>query len=234
MTFQYEGSELELFARATNWKRYWSALVWPYVRGSVLEVGAGIGSTSRLFADSCVDSWLALEPDSELASRIGHEAASGSYPMNLSVRVGTLESLEDELRFDLVMYIDVLEHIADDAGELARAARLLRPGGHIVVLAPAHQSLFSEFDASIGHFRRYDRDSLSALTPEGVVLDHVRYLDSVGLLASAGNRFLLRSSSPTRSQILLWDRVFVPASVVIDRLSWNRFGKSVMAVFRAP
>jgi 2-polyprenyl-3-methyl-5-hydroxy-6-metoxy-1,4-benzoquinol methylase len=44
--------------------------------------------------------------------------------------------------------IDVLEHIEDDKSELARAVSHLRPGGRLVVLSPANQWLFSEFDRS--------------------------------------------------------------------------------------
>ncbi len=45
--FVYEGSELELFALATNWKAYWSSKVQPYLGPRVLEVGAGSGSNIR-------------------------------------------------------------------------------------------------------------------------------------------------------------------------------------------
>lgn len=234
MPFEYAGSELELFSQAVRWKRYWADEVARFVWGDVLEVGAGIGSTARLFANADVASWTALEPDERLVARIGSSLPSGGFPPHYSVRAATIADVPEVPSFDLILYIDVLEHIEDDGPELRRASRRLRPGGRIVVLAPAHQLLFSAFDAAIGHYRRYDRGSLSALTPEHLVLDEVRYLDSVGLLASAGNRFLLRSSTPTWSQISLWDRVLVPASVVIDRLTANRFGKSVIAVFRSP
>jgi hypothetical protein len=67
----YVGGELELFARAANWKRYWSHVLGPCVRGRVLDVGAGLGATARLFArHEGVDSWLALEPDASLAAEM--------------------------------------------------------------------------------------------------------------------------------------------------------------------
>jgi hypothetical protein len=46
MKQKYCGSELELFSMAINWKRYLAATVSRYVRGSVLEVGAGIGGST--------------------------------------------------------------------------------------------------------------------------------------------------------------------------------------------
>ena len=67
-----------------------------------------------------------------------------------------------------MLYIDVLEHIEHDLDELARAASHLAPGGHLVVLAPAHQALFSDFDRAIGHYRRYNRAGLQKLAPAGL------------------------------------------------------------------
>lgn len=55
---------------------------------------------------------------------------------------GTLEALA-ALAFDTIIYIDVLEHIEDDREELNRAASHLRPGGHLIILSPAHQKLFT-------------------------------------------------------------------------------------------
>jgi 2-polyprenyl-3-methyl-5-hydroxy-6-metoxy-1,4-benzoquinol methylase len=145
---------------------------------------------------------------------------------------GVLADLPDEPGFDAILYLDVLEHIADDRRELAGAARRLVPGGHVVVLAPAHGALYSEFDAQVGHHRRYDKGSLRALGPAGVTLVALRYLDSVGLLASLANRLLLRQALPTARQIAFWDCVMIPASRVLDRVALGALGKSVLAVWR--
>ena len=40
----YVGQELDVFAHAVHWKRYWSSQIEPYLRGDVLEVGAGLGA----------------------------------------------------------------------------------------------------------------------------------------------------------------------------------------------
>ena len=43
-SFTYPGDELVLFQHATNWKKYFSRQIKPYIKGDVLEVGAGIGA----------------------------------------------------------------------------------------------------------------------------------------------------------------------------------------------
>jgi SAM-dependent methyltransferase len=228
----YVGNELELFAHARNWKRYWSSVIRPYLRGAVLEVGAGLGANTKLLCGqtTSVRRWVCLEPDSRLLELLRKSIGLS----NVEPRLGTVESLEANERFDAILYIDVLEHIPDDAAEIRRAAARLREGGHLIVLSPAHQWLFSPFDVAIGHCRRYTRASLRR-TGEGI--DHLQlercdYLDSCGLFASAANRVLLRQSLPTLKQILVWDRFMVPVSRIIDPLLLRRFGKSVVGVWK--
>lgn len=226
----YIGTELEIFSQAVNWKRYWADRIRPYVRGAVLEVGAGTGvNTPFLKAEDC-SRWLCLEPDAVL----GGELEKRCRTLGCDALVGTLEDVPEAMRFDTILYIDVLEHIADDRAELQRATGFLRAGGHLAVLAPAHQWLFTPFDAAIGHYRRYTRRTLAQAAPP--TLDPVRidYLDAVGVLLSLGNRVALRQRMPAQRQVLLWDRVAVPMSRRLDGMLGYRAGKSVLAVWRRP
>jgi protein-L-isoaspartate O-methyltransferase len=228
--YSYEGSELDVFTLATNWKAYWASRVEQHIGSRVLEVGAGLGATARVLCND-QKKWIALEPDPTLARRMQAEVSAGRLPANCEVRVGTLEDTDKSEFFDTILYIDVLEHIQDDRGELEHAAERLDQGGCIVVLAPAHQFLYTAFDRAIGHFRRYNRGMIAALEPSGLKLSQFEYLDSVGFLASLGNRCFLDSSSPSASQIKIWDRLMVPVSRGLDPLLQRRFGKSVLAVW---
>jgi SAM-dependent methyltransferase len=227
----YVGQELDIFAHARNWKRYWSSHVRPHLSGDVLEVGAGIGANTPLLDPPSVHSWVSLEPDAELAQRAAAAFAGDPATSGCQVIVGTLQTLRQDLRFDALLYIDVLEHIEQDKEELERAAISLKTGGRLIVLSPAHQWLYTEFDQSIGHVRRYDRASLSACSPEGCTLSKLCYLDSVGMLASCANRLLLHQAMPDLRQILFWDRYLIPLSTFLDRLLFHRVGKSILAVW---
>lgn len=228
----YVGTELELFARAHGWKSYYGSMIARYIHGDVLEVGAGIGGTTTVLFTPKVRSWLCLEPDAALATQLESATERLGGETSPSVRVGYLEDLPANMLFDCILYIDVLEHIRDDREQLAHAAEHLRPGGRIVVLSPAHEFLFSEFDRQIGHFRRYNRRSLAAAKPPGVAEESWFYLDSVGTILSLANRLLLRSDQPTVGQIRLWDRCVIPISRLIDPLLGHRVGKSIVMVWR--
>jgi SAM-dependent methyltransferase len=225
--FSYQGHELDIFAGAQHWKSYWASRIRRWIHGDILEVGAGLGANTALLQNEEVRSWRCIEPDPELVRRLEVSVASLK---GCSVITGTLESVAG-CQFDSILYIDVLEHIKADRDELATAADLLREGGYIVVVAPAHQFLFSEFDASIGHYRRYDKNLLKACSPASCHLETMFYLDSIGLFASAANRIILRQSQPTAKQIQTWDRYMVPLSRVIDPLLLYGFGKTICGIW---
>jgi 2-polyprenyl-3-methyl-5-hydroxy-6-metoxy-1,4-benzoquinol methylase len=178
--FTYQGNELELFQHATHWKNYFSQQLKPYIKGDVLEAGAGIGSTTLLLNDGKNPSWLMLEPDDDMSSLLEKKLNAKEFPANCRIKKGTIENVQST--FDTIIYIDVLEHIATDAEELQKAAALLNDGGHIIVLSPAFQFLYSPFDKAIGHYRRYNKRMLRALTPTELALISNRYYDSVGWL----------------------------------------------------
>ena len=231
-SYVYEGSELATFAHAVRWKAYVRRHVRPYLGPRVLEVGAGIGETTRMLAQGFHGQWTCLEPDAALAGGIHTLRARGELPSGCEVVVGSLSDLPADRLFDTLLYLDVLEHIERDADEVVLAARHLAPDGFLVVLAPAHQWLFTPFDEAIGHWRRYTRSSLARLTARSLRLRKLVYLDAVGLLASAANRVVLKSGHPTVRQITFWDRCMVPVSTVVDPLLGHRVGKSVLAVWQ--
>jgi SAM-dependent methyltransferase len=229
--YSYVGRELELFAEAVHWKRYFRSAIADRLVGDVLEVGAGIGETARHLLDGRQRSWLCLEPDERLATRLRAWAEGAAVTPRPTVQIGTILDLDARSRFDTILYIDVLEHIEDDRGEMERAADLLAPGGTLIVVSPAFPRLFSEFDRSVGHYRRYTRASLAAVMPASLRPLRVRYIDSVGFMASLANRALLRQALPSSRQIAVWDRVMIPASRVLDPLLAYGFGRSVVAVY---
>ena len=228
---EYTGRELDVFQAAVHWKLYMRRFLSPYLTGDVLEVGAGIGGAMQILCNATQRSWTALEPDTHLAERIRTNKSLAAFPVPVRVVTGTTADLPASARFDAILYFDVLEHIQEDAQELARASDLLVPGGALLVVAPAHQWLWTPFDAQIGHIRRYSASRLTAAAPPGLKLLRIRSLDSVGLLASLGNRLMLHSATPTARQVWFWDSILVRLSQGLDPLLFYRVGKSLLGIW---
>jgi 2-polyprenyl-3-methyl-5-hydroxy-6-metoxy-1,4-benzoquinol methylase len=230
--YTYPGEELALFEHAKNWKKYFAKNISQYIRGQVLEVGAGIGGTTRLLFNDSVEQWSLMEPDLPMQEQLKTKLLNGDLPVKCRLLEGTLDNLDSGSLFDCIIYIDVLEHIEHDTSELKKAASHLRKGGYIIVLSPAFQSLFSPFDKAIGHYRRYTKKSLKAVTPASLQVDRLFHLDSVGYFASLVNRMFLKQAYPTLKQVQFWDRWMIPVSKLIDKLFFNSFGKSIVGIWK--
>ena len=227
---RYVGNELATFAHATNFHDYYLRLFGPYLRGDVLEVGAGLGTFTRGILARNPGSLTACEPDEAMA-----QSLAGIAPGRVHLVVGGLRDIPSERGpFDAVVYVDVLEHIEDDRAEVLHAASRLKPGGVLIIGGPAHQWLYSPFDKAIGHYRRYDRASINKLLSgsELLRLELFRYIDSLGVALSLGNRWLGRQASPTSSQIKFWNDWVLPMSKRIDPWLGYQLGKSFVAIAR--
>ena len=228
--FQYSGDELALFSLAANWKAYWSSQIASFVGDCILDVGAGIGTTARALNFKRYKKWVGIEPDKSLCEIASREKANGTIPSHVEIRHGTTADIPPDEQFDTALYIDVLEHIEDHKEELIRVGRNISAGGNVLIVVPAHNFLYTDFDRKIGHFRRYDKKTMLAAIPENFRVRQMRYLDSVGMAASLANKLLLKSDTPTVGQIRFWDNVMVRASRMADPLFGYTVGKSMICV----
>ena len=229
--FEYEGSELDIFMHAINWKSYWSKIISNYVNGDILEVGSGIGGNLSYLFNENVKSYTGLEPDISLSEQSKNNIPKNLTGMSIDYFEGVIDRLDSSLTYDTILYIDVLEHIKDDKAELILASSYLKKGGHLIVLSPAHQHLFSEFDKAIGHYRRYDNNSIALVTNDNLKIVNSIYLDSVGYFASLANKLFLKERYPSLRQIQFWDSFIIRLSTIFDKLFFFKAGKTIVAVF---
>ncbi len=228
----YIGNELEVFQFAKGWKSYFGSFLRPYLKGKVLEVGAGIGSTTKYLCNGKQSDWVCLEPDSKLYGELQRKIEGAELPDCCRAVKGITRDLPAGEKFDAILYIDVIEHIEKDKEELAFAQTILNDGGYLIVLVPAHQFLYSPFDKAIGHYRRYNKKMLQKIGPENLHLDWIKYLDSFGLLASVLNKYILKQDYPSVKQIIFWDNVMIRISKLTDLFVLYQFGKSLVSIWK--
>jgi SAM-dependent methyltransferase len=119
----------------------------------VLDVGCGTGATTlRLQRFGPVVGLDIGRRALEVARGRGLSVAQASAT-HLPVRPGA---------FDLVVALDVLEHLDDDVGAARQMRTALRPGGLLLATVPAYPFLWSGHDEALGHRRRYRRGPLLA------------------------------------------------------------------------
>lgn len=122
-----------------------------------LEVGSGTGGFIAALREQRPDvTARGVEPSAG--------AAELARARGVDVGPGTFEDLPaDDASADVLLALDVLEHCADDAVALAEAARVVRPGGVLLLTVPALAGLWSPHDELNHHYRRYSPESLTTV-----------------------------------------------------------------------
>lgn len=159
VSFPHESYDLLLGNEETSglWVKWRASQILRIMKDNKLkvlwEVGSGHGN-------------VAIPLQQENIAVIGIEplfnGAAISAKNGVRTYLGTLESLNlPPNSISAIGAFDVLEHIEKPGALLSEIYRVLKPGGILLVSVPAHQWLFSDFDKSIGHFRRYSKRVLS-------------------------------------------------------------------------
>jgi SAM-dependent methyltransferase len=226
----YEGRDLEVLAEMPNYYDWIMDTFASYVRGRVIEYGAGAGTVSARLAPLADELTLVelstnlIEP---LRVRFGHDH-------KVKVISESLENHAAQLgaeAVDTVVMVNVLEHIEDDREALAHLLRILKPGGHLLLFVPALQGLMSKLDRMHGHFRRYHRpDLVSKAQMAGGDVLVARYFDVAGVVPWFLLNKLMGSTTFNPALINFHDRYIVPVSRSVERLISPPFGKNLLLI----
>jgi 2-polyprenyl-3-methyl-5-hydroxy-6-metoxy-1,4-benzoquinol methylase len=230
---RYAADDLETMQEARRYSDHVFGLVRDFVGSRVLEVGSGIGTmTSRLV--DVADVVVGIEPNGNCATRL-HEAM-GTHP-RFTLRSCHFEECDAaELashRFDSVLLINVLEHIADDVSALKTFEHIVVPGGRVIVFVPALQMAYGPLDAELGHHRRYSKRSLrAAFAAAGLDLVQLRYTNPIGLAGWMYNAHISKSTRHSVAQVRLFETLVAPWALPLERLLPPPIGLSLIAVGR--
>jgi 2-polyprenyl-3-methyl-5-hydroxy-6-metoxy-1,4-benzoquinol methylase len=175
--------ELRELARARRLCDWMFEQFEPYVRGRMVEVGAGIGTFTERALAAGAERMLLVEPEEgcagELERRFGTDARV-EVARELLPNAPALRAMAGEA--DFVLCQNVLEHIEDDAVATAAMAATLRPGGNLSLLVPALPRLFGTLDLVYGHWRRYTPDSLRAVVEAaGLEVLDLHWFNALGI-----------------------------------------------------
>lgn len=217
---------LEDLSGAVNYRRWLVDLAVPWLGTDVLEVGSGLGD----YAADLADRGLHVTATEADATRL--RQLRGRFGDDPRIRVRQLLApVDEDAGHDAVVAFNVLEHIPDDAAALRSFARLVRPGGNVVMLVPAFPVAMSRFDRLVGHERRYRRASLArAFRRADLRLRELHYVNSLGLLAWLVGMRLLGMCPRDGVGLRIYDRLVIPLLRAAEQRAAPPFGQSLFAV----
>lgn len=229
--FEYEGSDLEAMDSAKNYPNWILEEFAPFLKGSVADVGAGSGNFSTYLLRAKIDRLHAFEPSASmhrvLKDRFRDEKRFESVNSYLEEAVDRYAS-----SFDAVVYNNVMEHVQDDLAELQAVHKVLKPGGYVLIYVPAMTWLYSEFDRSLGHFRRYDkRSGRTVLENAGFSVKVAKYADILGILPWLLFMKLMKCKL-SKGNVGLYDRVGIPLTRFLESIVEPPVGKNILLVGR--
>ena len=238
-TFEYTGRELEAMAEAANYHRWIIRMFAPYLGRRIVEVGAGLASFSELILEhhKC-ESLSLVEPSAEMYKHLQAKAAelSGSVS-GLTVDtynadfVAVAPVIKKKQAPDSIIYVNVLEHIADDELELKTVQQTLSAGGRLFVFVPALPWLYGAFDERVGHMRRYTKRGLEEkLQQAGFKTLLSSYFDVAGIAPWWIKYCLMRSVTMEPASVRFYDRFVVPAVSRLESVVRPPLGKNLIVV----
>jgi SAM-dependent methyltransferase len=232
----YAGRDLESMSFARNYHRWILDLFAPHLGRRLVEVGAGTGSFSELLLALGPESLTLVEPSAEMHRRLVERVGGAAGASRLRIYNDTFAGAAPRLAADgggpdSVIYVNVLEHVADDEAELRVVREVLAPGGRLFLFVPAFAWLYGSFDRQVGHHRRYTRRGLVAKCERaGLKVVRAIYFDAAGVLPWWVKYRLLRSEKMEPAAVRFYDDFCVPLLRRVESVVAPPFGKNVLLV----
>jgi SAM-dependent methyltransferase len=228
----YAGKDLEAMSFAVNYHRWILSIFEPYLGARVVEVGAGTGSFSELLLERRLESLSLVEPSTAMHQQLCERVAESR---NVTTYNDVFENVAEQIRLaerpDSIIYVNVLEHIADDVHELSVINKTLDAGGRIFIFVPALRWLHGSYDRQINHFRRYTRTELEKkCVAAGFRVIASRYFDLFGVLPWWVKYKVLQSNNMEPGAVRFYDQRVVPIAKVLESTLSPPLGKNVLLI----
>ena len=233
--FDTEGEDtLNTIALADHLNSWMYNSIKPFCQGKILEIGSGVGNISEYFLNDKAEILLTDIREGYCASL--RDKFNGSNTL-LGIETLNLVDADFDKKFsihlgcyDSVFALNVVEHIFDDQLAVSNCYKLLKPGGRLVVLVPAYQWLYNNFDAELEHYRRYTRKRLESIfLKSSFSIYHSQYFNAAGIAGWFVSGKLQHHRIIPAGQIRLYNKL-VGVFRLFDKLILNSFGLSVITV----
>lgn len=232
--FDQEGLDiLDVVAKAKKLNNWMYETIEPFCKGAVLEVGSGTGNISEFFVTNKYDISVSdLRENYRIILKDKFNLPENKV-LDLDIVAPDFDIKSKELlnTFDSVFSLNVVEHIKDDDLAIKNMVKLLKPGGNLVILVPAYQALYNNFDTTLEHYRRYNKKSLTKLMGNYGEIISSFYFNAVGTLGWWVSGKLFKNKMIPEGEMKLYNSL-VPIIKIVDKVTFNKVGLSIICVIK--
>ena len=217
----------ERFDNANFHINYCLKFIKKYLKGDILEVGAGCGSFTKNYLNKSINSITLTELDKKNILDLKEK-----FKANANIKILNKNIEDVSGKFDSIIYLHVLEHIKNDKKEILNATKRLNKNGFLVIMVPAHQKIYSNLDKAVGHFRRYEIEFFNK-NFKSLEKINIKFLDTMGYFLYLFNKFFFKKEVyPSKFKIFIWDKIFTPLTIIVDFIFRYRFGKCILVIYK--
>ena len=223
----YNGWELESFDEASNFRELQLNKIKKFIKNKdIIDIGSGNGGLINYYLKE-TNKVSAIEPSVKLK-----KVLEAKYKKKINI---FLNKKRLKKKYDVILYMDVIEHIKKYNKEIELIKNNLKKDGLIIINVPAFNFLYTDFDKNIGHIKRFSKkDILNISKKHNLKIEKIEYYDSIGFFLILFTKFFFKiklNKRNVKNNIKIWDSL-IPISKFFDRIFLNLIGKSLICVLK--
>ncbi len=225
--------DLENTERRQNFNNWLYEEIFPAIKGDILEIGSGIGTYSEKIICDFPNSEIALSDFSQtyvknLEKRFDKNITFYKLDLNLK---SDYDKIGYE-KFDTIVGVNVLDNVENDEFALQQLYKMLKKNGMLVLLLPAHKSLFSQLDRNIGRLRRYSKTELkSKISKTDFEIVKMFYFNAIGIIGWYLNGKSGKTPKLSDNAFKTYDKM-IPITKFIEKMTGRKVGLSIICYLK--
>lgn len=220
---------LNVIEKANRFNEWMYNVISPHCKGSILEIGSGIGNISKFFIydnkkivlSDLRNNYCELLTEKFKNPILKIDLVNPNFDKEYKTLFQT---------FDSVFALNVIEHIENDILAISNCKKLLKEGGNLIILVPAYQWLFNNFDYELEHYRRYSRKALKKIIKNNnLKVEKLFFFNVIGIFGWFLSGKILKKKIIPEGQMNLFN-FLVPGFKLVDKIVFRKIGLSVICI----
>ncbi len=203
----------------------------PNLKGTILEIGSGRGTYSKLIIKDFPNNKIILsEIDENYIDQL-HKTFDNRLVSTIKLNIEEKSDFVQIESFDSAFALNVLEHVEHDVDALNNLYEKLNSKGTLTILVPAHQFLYNCMDKSVGHYRRYNKKLIKEkIAHTKFKIKKLFYFNAISIPGWYWSGNILKKDILSENKMKLFDKLVPVLKFIETHILRKTIGMSLVAV----